>query len=272
MTINNPLPYSEDAVLLEQTAQAVHHAGQILLHRFDINARPVDLSNLLDMIDANDKAITGYLRDQLATIRPQARWMEDEEATGPLPTGEWWVVDPVEGNVNHVHGMGDWSVTATLVRDNDIVLTVVDEPLTSRVYTALRGGGAFLNGSQLQTSHKRDLRAALVSTGQAAPGEDTAAHARMTRSIAAMLEQALLVKVAVPTTMQLIHVAAGRLDAFWQASNVLSGLVAGALLVREAGGVVTDCHGAEWTLASPDFAAAAPGLHLALVQALQQSA
>jgi myo-inositol-1(or 4)-monophosphatase len=269
---NKPNSHAEDALLLQQTTKVLHHAGQILLQRFDNDTRPLDLPSLLDMIDANDKAVTGQLRDQLAAIRPQARWLEDEKATGPLPAGEWWVVDTVEGNVNHIHGMGDWGVTATLVRNNEIVLTVVDEPLTSRVYTALRGGGAFLNGRPLQTSHKRDLRAALVSTGQAAPGEDAQTRECMARSIAVMLEQALLVKVAVPATMQLAHVAAGRLDAFWQPSNVLSGLVAGALLVREAGGVVTDWHGAPWTLASPDFAAAAPGLHVTLVQALQQSA
>lgn len=261
--------HSEDALLLEQTAQAVHEAGQILLDRFDQNARPADLAHLLAMIDANDEAVTSFLRDQLAAIRPQAGWLEDEKATGPLPAGEWWVVDPVEGNVNHIHGMGDWSVTATLVRDNEIVLTVVDEPLTSRVYTALRGGGAMLNGQPLQASQKNDLRAALVSTGQAAPDEAASSRVRMGRSIATMLEQSLLVKAAVPATMQLVHVAAGRLDVFWQASNILSGLVAGALLVREAGGVVTDWQGAPWTLSSPDFAATASGLNAAVVQVLQ---
>ncbi len=90
--------------------------------------------------------------------------------------------------------------------------------------------------------------------------------------MAAMLEQALLVKTAVPATMQLVQVAAGRLDAFWQPSQVLSGLVAGALLVREAGGVVTDWQGAPWTLSSPDFVATGPGLHAAAVQVLQQLA
>lgn len=272
MQTNTPRPYFEDAQLLEETAQAVHETGQILLQRFDADARPIDLSSLLAMIDANDEVATNHLRPKLQAIRPQARWLEDEKATGPLPSGEWWVVDPVEGNVNHIHGMGDWSVTATLVRDNEVVLTVVDEPLTSRVYTALRGHGAFLNDRRLQTSSKQDLRAALVSTGQATPGEDSLTQARMGRSISAMLEQALLVKAAVPATMQLINVAAGRLDAFWQPSNVLSGLVAGALLVREAGGAVTDWRGAPWTLASPDFAATAPGLQVAVAQVLRQIA
>lgn len=270
--MNTLLPHSDDTELLEATAQAVHQTGQLLLQRFDANARPADLPSLLTMIDANDVAATRHLRPLLQAIRPQARWLEDEKATGPLPPGEWWVVDPVEGNVNHIHGMGDWSVTATLVRDNEIVLTVVDEPLADRVYTALRGQGAFLNGFALHASGKQDLRAALVSTGQATPDEDTATRLRMGASITAMLNQALLVKAAVPATMQLLHVAAGRLDVFWQPSNVLSGLVAGALLVREAGGTVTDWQGAPWTLASLDFVAMAPGLQAAVVQVLRQIA
>ncbi len=77
-----------------------------------------------------------------------------------------------------------------------------------------------------------------------------------------------MVRVSVPATLQLIHVAAGRMEAFWQHSDVRSGLVSGALLVAEAGGVVTDTHGAPWTPAHSDFLAAAPGVHQAVADAL----
>ena len=75
-----------------------------------------------------------------------------------------------------------------------------------------------------------------------------------------MLEAALVVRVSVPSTLQLIHVASGSQDAFWQYSQVRSGLCAGALLVAEAGGSVTDLHGAPWTPGSDAFLASAPGL------------
>jgi myo-inositol-1(or 4)-monophosphatase len=263
-----PLTNLKADSLLKQTVQAVQQTGEILLKRFDSNARPTDLPSLLAMIAANDKAVATQLRQQLQAIRSQAQWLEDEEAQGPLPPGEWWLVDAVEGNVNHIHGMGDWGVTATLVRDNQAVLTVVDEPLAARVYTAQVGYGAFLNGQPLRVSAKQDLRAAIVSTGQARPGEDIGTRNRMGASITAMLHQALLVGASVPTTMQLAHVAAGRLDAFWQQGNVVAGLAGGALLVAEAGGTVSDWHGAPWTLASASFVAAAPGVHTAIVNVL----
>ena len=83
-----------------------------------------------------------------------------------------------------------------------------------------------------------------------------------------MLGTALVVRVSVPATLQLIHVAAGRMDAFWQHSNVRVGLLGGALLVTEAGGTVTDTRGELWTLFSPTFLASAPALHAAAVAVL----
>ncbi len=83
-----------------------------------------------------------------------------------------------------------------------------------------------------------------------------------------MLNAALVVRVSVPATLQLIQVAAGRMDVFWQYSQVRSGLLAGALLVEEAGGILTDIQGRPWSLTSKDFLASAPGLHAAAVNAL----
>ncbi|MGM7648375.1 inositol monophosphatase family protein [Nocardia sp. JW2] len=247
---------------------AVTTAGDALRERFDPAARPTDLDTLVRAIHANDEAIAPILMEPLLAARPGSRWAEDELAGGALPPGEWWVVDTAEGNINHIHGMREWAVTAALVSDNVPVLTAIYVPLTGDIYTAVRGGGARLNGEPLQVSAKTELTAALVGTGQAKPGEEPAALRRMGESVTAMLTSALVVRVSVPATMQLIHVAAGRMDAFWQFSDVRSGLLPGALLVAEAGGAVTDTEGRPWSLASADFLAAAPGLHTQVVDVL----
>ncbi|KOG88043.1 inositol monophosphatase family protein [Streptomyces varsoviensis] len=262
-----------DEGLLAQVTAAVHAAGDRLRERYEPRAaavRAATTDEIVAAIHANDDAVLDVLKAPLLAARPQARWAEDELAGGALPPGEWWVVDPAEGNINHVHGMPDWAVTATLVRDNQPVLTVVHAPLTGDDYTAVAGGGARLNGVPLHVSAKTDLGAALTGTGQARPGEDERTFRRIGSSVARMLTAGLVVRVSVPATLQLIHVAAGRTDAFWQFSDVRSGLVAGALLVAEAGGAVTDVHGAPWTLASPDFLAAAPGIHAAAVDVLSE--
>jgi myo-inositol-1(or 4)-monophosphatase len=257
-----------DEVLLGEVRTAVETAGTTLRDRYTTHARALSLQEIIDELQANDDAVLAVLKQPLLDARPGSQWAEDELEGGALPDGEWWVVDPAEGNINHVHGMPDWAVTATLVSDNRPVLTVVHLPLTGDTYTALAGNGAHLNGEPLRVSAKTDLGAGLVGTGQAKPGEDQETFRRIGESVTALLTAGLVVRVSVPATLQLIHVAAGRMEAFWQHSDVRSGLVSGALLVAEAGGVVTDLHGAPWTPAHRDFLAAAPGVHRAVADAL----
>jgi myo-inositol-1(or 4)-monophosphatase len=148
------------------------------------------------------------------------------------------------------------------------VLTAIHLPLSGSTYTAVRGEGAWLDGARLHVSTKTELNAALVGTGQAKPGEDGDTFRRIGQSVTAMLGAGLVLRVSVPATLQLVHIAAGRMDVFWQYSQVRSGLVAGALLVEEAGGAISDTHGRPWRLGSEDFLASAPGLHSAAVEVL----
>ncbi|WP_405166223.1 3'(2'),5'-bisphosphate nucleotidase CysQ [Nocardia sp. NBC_01499] len=257
-----------DRELLPAVVTAVRAAGAHLRERFVPRTELDNRAAVFAAITATDAESLPFLREPLLAARPGAGWVDDELAAGDLPAGEWWVADAVEGNINYIHGMTDWAVTATLVRDNQAVLTVVHLPLVDETYTAVRGGGAFRNGVALRASAKTGLDAALVGTGQAKPGEDRDTFRRIGESVTAMLEAALVIKVSVPATLQLIQVAAGRSDVFWQYSAVRSGLLPGALLVAEAGGTVTDTEGNPWQLSSPDFLASAPGLHAAARQVL----
>ncbi|WP_257459531.1 inositol monophosphatase family protein [Archangium lipolyticum] len=259
---------TDDEALLPAVVAVTQAAGSHLKSRFSFDSRLGSGDEIVAAIHANDAESSGLLREGLKKARPGAGWVEDELEVGMLPPGEWWVTDPVEGNINHIHGMADWCVTATLVRDNTPVLTVVNLPMTGDTYTAIRGGGAYLDGVRLHASAKTKLDAALVGTGQARPGEDRETHRRIGQSVIAMLAGALVLRVSVPATLQLIQVAAGRMDVFWQYSQVRSGLLAGALLVQEAGGRISDTHGRPWSLASGDFLAAAANLHAASVDVL----
>lgn len=251
---------ADDAALLDGLVAAVTEAGTVLLDRFSTANRVDDRDALLAAISDNDDASIAVLRPALEQLRPEARWDDDEEGHGSLGAGEWWVADAAEGNVNHIHGGANWGVTATLVRDDVPVVTAVFLPALRQTFTAVRGEGAFLNGSPITVSAKSDLTAALVGTGQAKPGEAPEAHRLMSGSIDRMLDAALLVSATVPATLQLVQVAAGHIDAFWQYGQVRSGLVAGALIVQEAHGAVIDTTGAPWTLTSADFIATTPGL------------
>lgn len=251
---------ADDASLLTMAVAAVESAGQAVRARFRTDTRPASRHDIGAMIAANDAVSQAILHSALSAARPDAQWAGDEGGSGCLPGGQWWIVDPVEGAINHIHGLPDWGVTATLVRDNVPVLTAVHLPMSAETYTAVRGGGAWLNGKRLQASPKTELNAATVGTGQAVPDEGSAVYRRIGSSVTAMLAAALVVRVSVPSTLQLVQVAAGRQDLFWQYSQVRSGLLAGALLVAEAGGRVSDLDGNAWQPDSRGFLAGAPAL------------
>ncbi|WP_333777048.1 inositol monophosphatase family protein [Streptomyces sp. IBSBF 3136] len=257
-----------DADLLDQTAIAVRTAGSALRERFGEAVSHQSREELMRALAANDDTALAILRPRLTHLRPDAGWVEDELDGGALPPGEWWVVDPAEGNVNHLHALPEWAVTATLVRDNQPVLTAVHLPLTGETYTALAGAGAYLDGRPLRVSRTADLALSIVATSQARPDEDDDVVRRVGSSITAMLFDALVVRTSVPATLHLLNVAAGRIDAFWQFAGARADLLPGALLVTEAGGQLSDAQGRPWTPRSDSFLAAAPGVHAEAVATL----
>ncbi|TRA95257.1 MULTISPECIES: inositol monophosphatase family protein [Rhizobium/Agrobacterium group] len=258
----------EDQRTLLGMVDAVSMAGFELKERFSANRRPASRDEITNLIHDIDAVSTDILRKRLASIQPDIPIEQDENAHGLLSLGERWVIDPVEGAINHVHGTTEWCITATLIRDNVPVHAAVHLPLLSQTYTASRGRGAFLNGAPIRVSVKNQLNGALVGTGQATPGESAEVYRQIADSTYRLLQHALTVSVSVPSTMQLVRVADGRMDAFWQLSAIHSGLVSGALLVQEAGGTVTDINGRPWSLESHDFLAAPPQLSGSLVELL----
>lgn len=267
-TLRTPDAAASDSALLGPTAEAVRAAGSALRERFGEVVHHRSREELTRALAANDATALGILRPRLTDLCPDAGWVEDELDGGALPPGAWWVVDPAEGNINHLHALPDWAVTATLVRDNQPVLTAVHLPSTGETYTALTGAGAFLDARPLHVSPTADLGLGIVATSQARPDEDEQVVRRIGSSITAMMLDALVVRAAVPATLHLLAVAAGRIDAFWQFAGARADLLPGALLVTEAGGRLSDAEGRPWTPHSASFLAAAPGVHAQAVATL----
>jgi myo-inositol-1(or 4)-monophosphatase len=242
--------------LLADVTAAVHRAGKALLAGYTESARPADKADMAVSGHRLDAIVTEILEPALAEIRPGARWVDDDQEMSMLPPGEWWAVDPVEGAVNYVHGMDQWSVTVALVRDNVPVLAVVHEPVPGRTWTAVRGGGAFLDGQALRVSAKKDVDAAIVTMTQ-----PRTKNRQFGDAVAALLDRALFVRSTVPSTFPQLDLAAGHVDAYWQYECDLIGVAAGVLLVTEAGGVVTNLAGADWRPGDTDILAAPPALH-----------
>jgi myo-inositol-1(or 4)-monophosphatase len=255
------------ADLLPVVVKAATAAGGRLLAEFSPASRPGSRADMAVVGGHTEDLVLGALRPELASLRPRAGWAGEDLETVPLPPGEWWVVDPVEGAVNYVHGMPEWAVTVALMRDGEPVLAVVHQPVADLTYTAVRGAGAYLNGRPLRASAKVGLDAAIVTTGQAEVGQE-GTYRRIGESVTAMLGRALLVRASVPSTFPMLLVASGQSDVFWQYEPVLPGVAAGALLITEAGGTVSRIDGTPWRPGSADILAAAPALHRAAVAVL----
>lgn len=264
-------PAAQHTDLLASVVTAATAAGDRLLAEFSPDTRPASRADMAAVGHHLENLVLDELRPELAGLRPEAGWVDDDQETIPLPAGEWWVVDAVEGAVNYVHGLPEWAVTVTLLRDGRPMLTVVRQPVGDLTYSAVRGAGAYLNRRRLRTSAKTELGAAIAATGQAeADQRDT--YQRIGRSVTALLDRALLVRASVPSTFPMLLVAAGHSDLFWQYEPVLPGVAAGALLITEAGGTVSRIDGSAWGPGSPDILAAAPGLHQAAAEALTAAA
>lgn len=251
--------------LIEDTAAAVREASRHVLHQ----PRPTSFDEIIIGVRANEVAVTEVLRPALAAMLPGATWDVDEHASGLMPDGDRWVVDPIGGNVNLVHGMPDWNIGVSLVRDNRPVLAAIYAPVADEMFTAVAGEGALLNGVPLRVSEKKELAGALASTSQAKPGRDEVAAWWVGATIEAMTGAALYVRSSVPVGHQLNQVAAGRTDLHWQYDN-LRAHIAPLLIVREAGGVVTHLDGRPWEIAGGGYLAAAPGLHAAALAVLRK--
>lgn len=260
--VDSPRPEPTSDALLAGMTAAADRAGQQLLAHFSSDARPHDRKALMAALAHNEALVAQGLRDALSTLRPGAKWLDGELEATPLPDGEWWVVDAVEGNVNHVHGLRDWGVSITLVRDQQPVLAVFHHPLEGLMWTAVSGKGAHRNGQAVRVSAKADLADAIVSTGQAEAGQ-VATYGPLGASVTAMLGHALLVRTSVPSTFPMLQVASGQNDVFWQYACVLPGVAAGALFVQEAGGTVSRIDGSPWQPGAPDILMASPALHAA---------
>ncbi|WP_263105558.1 inositol monophosphatase family protein [Kitasatospora sp. DSM 101779] len=256
---------------LSGTIDAVHAVGDRLAALQSPEPVPATgLAEAMTAFRAVDAPAAALLRERLTALRPSARWYGDE-LDGAVPTeGEWWVCDATDGAVQYLGGLPHWAVTATLVRDGAAVLSVVHAPRQDATYTALRGGGAHLDGRPIAPL-PRTLQVAVAATAQPPTvAGDPVARRRAGESLTAMLGGALAVRNLGPTALQVAQVGAGNLGLFWEYGQDGTNLLPGALIAAEAGAVVTDTAGRPWTPSADGFLAAAPGVHAEALAVLAQ--
>jgi myo-inositol-1(or 4)-monophosphatase len=190
-----------------------------------------------------------------------------QETSGPQP--HLWVVDPLDGTVNYAHGYPAWGVSLALAERGQVVMAVTYDPLRDEIFWAEHGGGAWFNGERLRVSSAMRLKDALVATGfayhRATLEENNLAE------FGAMMPCVQGVRRAGAAVLDLAHLAAGRLDAYWEMHLQPWDWAAGWLLVEEAGGRVTSIRGQPWSLGTNNMAASNGSLHEELLAMLESA-
>lgn len=228
-------------LMLHIAEGAARAAGAVLHRKYDL-PRNVRDKNLNDLVTDADQESEALCRAVLRAAFPDHNIAGEEEGVEiknpAMPT--WWI-DPLDGTYNFVHGVPRFSVSiACLAPNNQVLVGAVCDPMFGETFTAAAGRGAFCNGKPIQVSAVHQLRSALVASGFPANLRTTdnntaewTAFVSKTQGMARMGSAAL----------DLSYVACGRFDVYWEYGLAAWDMSAGVLLVREAGGTVTDYEG-----------------------------
>jgi myo-inositol-1(or 4)-monophosphatase len=226
--------------MLETALRAAAAAGDVLRSHWATTSQvsfkgPVDLVTDADV--AAQRVIVGMLRESF----PDHGIVAEESAPRAASTGYRWYVDPLDGTTNFAHRFPHFAVSIALAHDDEMLLGVVHDPMREEVFAAVRGGGATLNGASIRVSQTGALGHALLGTGFPYDRQQRAGF--YVQGLERFLTVSQGIRRGGSAALDLCYVASGRLDGFWEWALQPWDIAAGAIIVTEAGGTVTDFHG-----------------------------
>ncbi len=219
-------------------------AGAAIVNEYFGASPDPEYKGKFDPVTAVDRAAEDAIVAVIADACP-ADGVMAEEGGGTVQSGRHWIVDPLDGTVNFVHGIPHVSVSVALYDGSKGLVGVVYDPLRDELFTAIEGGGARLNGHVISVSNVTDINRSIVATGF--PYDHDVHAESLSIVVREMLREINGLRRMGSAALDLAWVAAGRYDAYWELGIAPWDGAAGMVLVREAGGVVTDPFGRQST-------------------------
>ena len=229
------MPMSANLNLMIKAARA---AGRSLSKDFrEVENLQVSLKGAGDFVSKADFTAEEIIREQLTEARPTYGWVGEETGVteGEDPTRRW-IVDPLDGTTNFLHGMPHWAVSIALEHKGEVVAGVVYDPTKDEMFFAEKGQGAWMNETRMRASGRRRLIECVFSTGL--PFAGRADLPETLQDLARILPTCAGVRRWGAAALDLTYVAAGRYDGFWERNLHSWDMAAGLVIVREAGGLV----------------------------------
>ena len=230
---------------LQEAVTAAQIAGRYQKFRF-ASALNVEMKGDKDLVTEVDKESERLIVEHLLARFPDHDIVAEENIYPQNGSPFRWIIDPVDGTTNYAHGFPWFCASIGLEQDGKLVAGVIYNPVYDELFTATKGGGAFLNGVRLSVSARSPLKNTLLGTGF--PYDCATDPANNFASFMAFQKSARGIRRAGAAALDLAYVAAGRLDGFWELKLKPWDVAAGVLLVREAGGVVTTFDGSAYDI------------------------
>jgi myo-inositol-1(or 4)-monophosphatase len=259
------------SALLNVMIKAARKAARSLKRDFgEVEHLQVSVKGPGNFVSAADRRAEQILHDELAQARPGYGFIGEEggKREGADKT-HTWIVDPLDGTSNFLHGIPHFAISIALDREGTIVAGLVYNPVTDELYLGERGKGAFLNDRRLRVAARARLADALVACGLPHYGRGDLGEFR--KEIGAVQQRVAGLRRFGSAALDLAYIAAGRFDAYWERNLSPWDMAAGMLLVREAGGYVTDLDGGDAMFAKGHIIAGNEAMHRDLLRVLKDA-
>ena len=256
---------------LNVMGNAALKAARALLRDFgEVEHLQVSVKGPGEFVSAADLKAERIIKAELKKARPgYAMLFEEGGAEAGADSRHRWIVDPLDGTTNFLHGIPHFAISIALERDREIVAGVIYEPIRNEMYWAEKGLGAYVNDRRLRVSARRHLGEAVIGTGM--PFGARADAGIYVATLAAVMRATAGIRRTGSAALDLAYVAAGRFDGFWEFGLSPWDIAAGIILVREAGGYLSDLAGGHDMLSSGDVLAANDHLHLPLASLIKEA-
>ncbi len=262
------------SAIINVMAMAADKAGRRLVRDFgEVEQLQVSRKGPADFVSSADTRAEKILRESLGQAHPDfGMLMEESGETKGRDERHRWIVDPLDGTTNFLHGLPHFCISIALERDGQVVAGVVYDPVKDELFWAERGLGAYINDRRLRVSGRGRMREAVFATGIPFLGiQDGPGHALFLRQLGSVMAGCAGVRRFGSAALDLAYVAAGRYDGYWENGLNPWDVAAGVLLVREAGGQVTDVSGRRYELGAANVCAGNEQLHQPLRKLLRSA-
>jgi len=240
---------------------AARKAARGLIRDFgEVENLLVSVKGVSDFVSKADIKAEQIIRADLTHARPAYGWVgeESEPVEGTDPRRRW-IVDPLDGTTNFLHGLPHWAISIAMEHKDEVVAAVIYDPVKDELFAAEKGGGAWMNGKRIRVSNRKDLSECLFATGVPFGAKKTLGMT--TKDLIALMPTCAGVRRMGAASLDLAYVAAGRYDGYWERELQPWDIAAGILLVREAGGYITDMAGGSDILGSGSVIASNTEIH-----------